>query len=76
MEFDKPPLDFPLWAINLAYAEGFLIALERDTNTTCSEYFAMLSIDVVRRTLPISRTAFKDQIGAGKRDAIRLSLPE
>ena len=76
MEFDEPPLDFPLWAINWAYAEGFLIALERDTNTTCSEYFAMMGIDVVRRTVPISRKAYKDQVNAGKKAAIRLSLPE
>ena len=71
---DSP--DFTLWAINLAYGEGFIIALERDTITTVSEYFAMLGVDVVRRQLPISRTAFKDQINAGTRAAIKLSLPE
>ena len=75
MRIEDSP-DFPLWAANLAYGEGFIIALERDTITTCSEYWAMLGIEAVRRTLPISRRAYKDQIKAGNRDAISLSLPE
>ena len=68
--------DFPLWAMNLAYGEGFIINLERDTITTCSEYWAMLGIDLVPQRLPISRTAYKDQMKAGQRNCISLSLPE
>lgn len=64
--------DDALFAANFAYGRGFIIALERDTITTCDEYESMLGITGAPLVMymPISRAAYKDQLKRGQIDGL------